>query len=111
MCEWITNYDVQAVIYYHLQQFATALSVLEPLYQNIEPIDEVCATRGLHRELLSECMTVIVREASAAHGIVFVSCAHCIFWVPGLGYLAKSLVSLSKLRSILCSILRPTALV
>ncbi|CAM6122213.1 unnamed protein product [Calypogeia fissa] len=34
-----------AVIFYHMQQYATALSVLEPLYQNIEPIDETAALR------------------------------------------------------------------
>lgn len=26
---------------YHLQRYAAAMSVLEPLYRNIEPIDEV----------------------------------------------------------------------
>jgi hypothetical protein len=32
---------LQAVVLFHLYQFSAALSVLEPLYQNIEPIDEV----------------------------------------------------------------------
>ena len=32
---------LQAVVLFHLHQFSAALSVLEPLYQNIEPIDEV----------------------------------------------------------------------
>lgn len=27
---------------YHLQRYAAAMAVLEPLYRNIEPIDEVC---------------------------------------------------------------------
>ncbi|KAG6549039.1 hypothetical protein Mapa_009482 [Marchantia paleacea] len=34
-----------AVILYHLQQYAAALAVLEPLYLNIEPIDEAAALR------------------------------------------------------------------
>ncbi|KAL2633465.1 hypothetical protein R1flu_004944 [Riccia fluitans] len=34
-----------AVILYHLQQYAAALAVLEPLYSNIEPIDEAAALR------------------------------------------------------------------
>ncbi|XP_044471890.1 CCR4-NOT transcription complex subunit 10-like isoform X2 [Mangifera indica] len=32
-----------AVIWFHLQEYAKALSILEPLYQNIEPIDESTA--------------------------------------------------------------------
>lgn len=32
-----------AVIWFHLHEYAKALSVLEPLYQNIEPIDETTA--------------------------------------------------------------------
>lgn len=32
---------VQAVILYHLHDYAHALSVLEPLFQNIGPIEEV----------------------------------------------------------------------
>ncbi|CAK9238131.1 unnamed protein product [Sphagnum troendelagicum] len=32
-----------AVMMYHLQQYADAMSVLEPLYSNIEPIDEACS--------------------------------------------------------------------
>lgn len=31
----------QAVILYHLHDYESALSVLDPLYRNIEPIDEV----------------------------------------------------------------------
>lgn len=27
---------------YHLQKYAAAMSVLEPLFRNIEPIDEAC---------------------------------------------------------------------
>jgi hypothetical protein len=34
---------LQAVMMYHLQQYADGMSVLEPLYRNIEPIDEVCS--------------------------------------------------------------------
>lgn len=34
-----------AVILYHLQHYASAMSLLEPLYQNIEPIDETAALR------------------------------------------------------------------
>ncbi|CAK9882803.1 unnamed protein product [Sphagnum jensenii] len=32
-----------AVMMYHLQQYADAMSVLEPLYSNVEPIDEACS--------------------------------------------------------------------
>ncbi|CAK9238128.1 unnamed protein product, partial [Sphagnum troendelagicum] len=32
-----------AVMMYHLQQYADAMSVLEPLYSNVEPIDEIAA--------------------------------------------------------------------
>ncbi|KAJ0091511.1 hypothetical protein Patl1_13894 [Pistacia atlantica] len=32
-----------AVIWFHLHEYAKALSILEPLYQNIEPIDETTA--------------------------------------------------------------------
>ncbi|GMJ15653.1 hypothetical protein like AT5G35430 [Hibiscus trionum] len=38
-----------AVIWFHLREYAKALAVLEPLYQNIEPIDE---TTALHICLL-----------------------------------------------------------
>ncbi|MBA0817044.1 hypothetical protein Gohar_001640, partial [Gossypium harknessii] len=38
-----------AVIWFHLHEYAKALSVLEPLYKNIEPIDE---TTALHICLL-----------------------------------------------------------
>lgn len=31
----------QAVVLYHVHEYVQALSVLETLYQNIEPIDEV----------------------------------------------------------------------
>eukprot|EP00252_Welwitschia_mirabilis_P024256 TRINITY_DN7135_c1_g1_i1.p1 TRINITY_DN7135_c1_g1~~TRINITY_DN7135_c1_g1_i1.p1 ORF type:complete len:873 (+),score=174.96 TRINITY_DN7135_c1_g1_i1:329-2947(+) len=34
-----------AIILYNLQQYASAMSVLEPLFQNIEPIDETAALR------------------------------------------------------------------
>jgi hypothetical protein len=33
--------NLQAVILYHLHDYESALSVLDPLFQNIEPIDEV----------------------------------------------------------------------
>lgn len=33
---------LQAVMLYHLQKYAAAMSVLEPLFRNIEPIDEAC---------------------------------------------------------------------
>lgn len=31
----------QAVVLYHVHEYAHALSVLEKLFQNIEPVDEV----------------------------------------------------------------------
>ncbi|KAG0558635.1 hypothetical protein KC19_10G042700 [Ceratodon purpureus] len=34
-----------AMIMYHLQRYAAAMSILEPLYRNIEPIDEAAALR------------------------------------------------------------------
>jgi hypothetical protein len=46
---YMENYDSSiptlntAVMMYHLQQYADGMSVLEPLYRNIEPIDEVCS--------------------------------------------------------------------
>lgn len=38
---WILNFSVQAVILFHMRQYAKSLSILEPLYRNIEPIEEV----------------------------------------------------------------------
>ena len=38
----VFSYEFQALIMYHLQRYAAAMSILEPLYRNIEPIDEVC---------------------------------------------------------------------
>lgn len=32
---------LQAVIWYHLHEYTKTLSILEPLYQNIEPLDQV----------------------------------------------------------------------
>ncbi|KAH9314129.1 hypothetical protein KI387_022756 [Taxus chinensis] len=48
---FVDDYDTSiatlntAVILYKLQHYESAMSVLEPLYQNIEPIDEVTALR------------------------------------------------------------------
>ncbi|KAH9557046.1 hypothetical protein CY35_07G065200 [Sphagnum magellanicum] len=48
---YMENYDSSiptlntAVMMYHLQQYADGMSVLEPLYRNIEPIDETAALR------------------------------------------------------------------
>lgn len=33
---------LQAVTWFHLHQYTKSLSILEPLFQNIEPLDEVC---------------------------------------------------------------------
>ncbi|XP_039066331.1 CCR4-NOT transcription complex subunit 10-like isoform X2 [Hibiscus syriacus] len=37
-----------AIIWFDLHEYAKALSILEPLYQNIEPIDETTALRICH---------------------------------------------------------------
>ncbi|KAK8660909.1 hypothetical protein V6N13_051816 [Hibiscus sabdariffa] len=37
-----------AIIWFHLHEYAKALSILEPLYQNIEPIDETTALHICH---------------------------------------------------------------
>lgn len=56
-----------AVILYHLQQFAAALSILEPLYQNIEPIDEPAA---LHICLLMLDITLASRQLRKAADVL-----------------------------------------
>ncbi|KAB1208989.1 CCR4-NOT transcription complex subunit 10 [Morella rubra] len=50
-----------AVIWFHLHEYAKALSVLEPLYQNIEPIDE---TTALHICLLLLDVGLACNDAS-----------------------------------------------
>ncbi|KAK5824432.1 hypothetical protein PVK06_019204 [Gossypium arboreum] len=52
-----------AVIWFHLHEYSKALSVLEPLYQNIEPIDE---TTALHICLLLLDVVLACRDASKA---------------------------------------------
>ncbi|KAK7823311.1 ccr4-not transcription complex subunit 10, partial [Quercus suber] len=50
-----------AVIWFHLHEYAKALSVLGPLYQNIEPIDETIA---LHICLLLLDVALACHDAS-----------------------------------------------
>ncbi|XP_073004163.1 uncharacterized protein [Typha latifolia] len=56
-----------AVIFYHLHDYAHAISVLEPLYQNIEPIDE---TTALHVCLLLLDIALACQDATKAADIL-----------------------------------------
>ncbi|TYH12425.1 hypothetical protein ES288_A06G066100v1 [Gossypium darwinii] len=56
-----------AVIWFHLHEYSKALSVLEPLYQNIEPIDE---TTALHICLLLLDVVLACRDASKAADVL-----------------------------------------
>ncbi|XP_042498353.1 CCR4-NOT transcription complex subunit 10-like [Macadamia integrifolia] len=56
-----------AVILFHLHEYANALSVLEPLYQNIEPIDE---TTALHICLLLLDVALASHDASKAADVI-----------------------------------------
>ncbi|KAG4141022.1 hypothetical protein ERO13_D06G052700v2 [Gossypium hirsutum] len=56
-----------AVIWFHLHEYSKALSVLEPLYQNIEPIDE---TTALHICLLLLDVLLACRDASKAADVL-----------------------------------------
>ncbi|KAL4179836.1 hypothetical protein AMTRI_Chr13g89230 [Amborella trichopoda] len=70
----IDDYDTSiatfniAVIFYHLKDYPTALSVLEPLYQNIEPIDEPTA---LHICLLLLDVALASQDASKAADVIY----------------------------------------
>jgi CCR4-NOT transcription complex subunit 10 len=52
-----------AVILYHLHDYESALSILDPLYRNIEPIDE---TTALHVCFLLLDITLALQDASNA---------------------------------------------
>ncbi|OMO81229.1 Tetratricopeptide TPR-1 [Corchorus capsularis] len=56
-----------AVIWFHLHEYAKALSVLEPLYQNIEPIDE---TTALHICLLLLDVLLACHDASKSADVL-----------------------------------------
>ncbi|KAJ4959212.1 hypothetical protein NE237_026323 [Protea cynaroides] len=56
-----------AVILFHLHEYANALSLLEPLYQNIEPIDE---TTALHVCLLLLDVALASHDASKAADVI-----------------------------------------
>ncbi|KAH1033419.1 hypothetical protein J1N35_045593 [Gossypium stocksii] len=56
-----------AVIWFHLHEYAKALSVLEPLYKNIEPIDE---TTALHICLLLLDVVLASRDASKSADVL-----------------------------------------
>ncbi|KAL4654158.1 hypothetical protein ACB092_01G357900 [Castanea dentata] len=59
-----------AVIWFHLHEYAKALSVLGPLYQNIEPIDE---TTALHICLLLLEVALACHDASkSADALIYV---------------------------------------
>ncbi|XP_035544355.1 CCR4-NOT transcription complex subunit 10-like isoform X2 [Juglans regia] len=56
-----------AVIWFHLHEYTKALSVLEPLYQNIEPIDE---TTALHICLLLLDVGLACNDASKSADVL-----------------------------------------
>ncbi|XP_006665031.1 CCR4-NOT transcription complex subunit 10 [Oryza brachyantha] len=56
-----------AVILYHLHDYESALSILDPLYRNIEPIDE---TTALHVCFLLLDITLALQDASKAADII-----------------------------------------
>ncbi|XP_022749644.1 CCR4-NOT transcription complex subunit 10-like isoform X3 [Durio zibethinus] len=56
-----------AVIWFHLHEYAKALSVLEPLFQNIEPIDE---TTALHICLLMLDVALACHDASKSADVL-----------------------------------------
>ncbi|KAG8049575.1 hypothetical protein GUJ93_ZPchr0009g1823 [Zizania palustris] len=56
-----------AVILYHLHNYESALSILDPLYRNIEPIDE---TTALHVCFLLLDVTLALQDASKAADII-----------------------------------------
>lgn len=56
-----------AVILFHLHEYTNALSVLEPLYQNIEPIDE---TTAFHICLLLLDVALSSQDASKAADVI-----------------------------------------
>jgi hypothetical protein len=68
-----------AVMMYHLQQYADAMSVLEPLYSNVEPIDEIAA--------LQVCLLMLdITLASHQPGKAAVSCRflYLSLWEPAI---------------------------
>ncbi|XP_048332822.2 uncharacterized protein LOC107428242 isoform X1 [Ziziphus jujuba] len=70
-----------AVIWFHLHEYAKALSILEPLYQNIGPIDE---TTALHICLLFLDVGLTCHEAS--------KCAEVLIYlgkIYGVGYMSQ----------------------
>lgn len=71
-----------AVILYHLQHYASAMSLLEPLYQNIEPIDETAALRIC---LLMLDIALASHEAAKAADVV-----QYMEKAFGFGYMAQS---------------------
>ncbi|KAF8656508.1 hypothetical protein HU200_060677 [Digitaria exilis] len=56
-----------AVILYHLHDYESALSVLDPLYRNIEPIDE---TTALHVCFLLLDITLAMQDATKAADVI-----------------------------------------
>ncbi|RCV10917.1 hypothetical protein SETIT_2G146300v2 [Setaria italica] len=56
-----------AVILYHLHDYESALSVLDPLYRNIEPIDE---TTALHVCFLLLDITLALQDATKAADVI-----------------------------------------
>ncbi|GAV88197.1 TPR_1 domain-containing protein [Cephalotus follicularis] len=56
-----------AIIWFHLHEYAKALSVLEPLYLNIQPIDE---TTALHICLLLLDVLLACRDASRSSDVL-----------------------------------------
>ncbi|KAF3453746.1 hypothetical protein FNV43_RR04187 [Rhamnella rubrinervis] len=63
---WVATLNI-AVIWFHLREYAKALSVLEPLYQNIGPIDE---TTALHICLLLLDVGLACHDASKSADVL-----------------------------------------
>ncbi|KAJ3693417.1 hypothetical protein LUZ60_008897 [Juncus effusus] len=56
-----------ALVLYHMHEYGAALSILEPLYQNIEPIDE---TTALHVCFLLLDITLAIGDATKAADVI-----------------------------------------
>ncbi|KAF7806430.1 CCR4-NOT transcription complex subunit 10 isoform X1 [Senna tora] len=59
-----------AIVWFHLHEYSKTLSVLEPLYQNIEPIDEGKQTTALHICLLLLDASLACYDASKSADVL-----------------------------------------
>lgn len=74
-----------AIVLYHLHEYAHALKILEPLYQNIDPIDE---TTALHVCLLLLDVALASHDASKAADVI-----QYLEKCFGVGYMANQIDS------------------